>query len=246
MTIKEISATLESSKFNSFLGILEDDYFDAKTKPYSLEDLSGKLELAKDCASFANLDGGYIIIGLHADTEETLHTEKVVKLTPFDLKEYAENCRGLIKQYQDTLNQYIYPSIEKIKVDFHPNNGKEDKGLLSIYIPPQDDMKKYFLVNGLVDEDKKVKGNYFGLYIRNRSHNYPHDIYKLHSAIQYGLNAGPKIELLNENINRLTKEISQQRKMVGKEKQKNLSKAISDEIKEMEYEKTSTIHSSNS
>ncbi len=246
MIIKEISAILKSNQLEDFVGMLEDDYFDAKTTPYSLQDLSGKLELAKDCTSFANLDGGYIVVGLHADTEETLHTEKVVKLTPFNLKDYAENCRGLVKQYQDTLNQYIYPSIEKIEVNFHPNKGKEDNGLLSIYIPPQEDMKKYFLVNGLVDEDKKVTGNYFGLYIRNRSHNYPHDIYKLHSAIQYGLNAGPKIELLNENINRLTEEISQQRKTVSKEKQNNLGKNILDEIKEMENEKTSTIHSSNS
>lgn len=61
---KEILSILESGNFDELLGLIENHWLEFKQEPYRLNTELGKIKLSKDVSSLANVEGGYILIGL--------------------------------------------------------------------------------------------------------------------------------------------------------------------------------------
>src|SRR2546425_7708920 len=62
---RDIKSLLEAGELDRLIGRVESTVFEAKgPRPYDFTQAFGRWELAKDVASFANSDGGFIIIGL--------------------------------------------------------------------------------------------------------------------------------------------------------------------------------------
>ena len=73
-TLVRLADLLKQSRFADLIGMKEDHFFDAKSgAAYDLTKEQGRYELAKDVSSFANENGGFVIVGL---TTEILSTEK--------------------------------------------------------------------------------------------------------------------------------------------------------------------------
>ena len=58
LTPEEVVTILESGNFDDLIGVVEDEYVEAKQEPYQLVDEHNKQELAKDISGMANSKGG--------------------------------------------------------------------------------------------------------------------------------------------------------------------------------------------
>ena len=69
-TIESIAQLLATRNLSEFVGLKEDQWFDAKKAPaYDLATAPGRFELAKDVSSFANASGGHLFLGLTAERD---------------------------------------------------------------------------------------------------------------------------------------------------------------------------------
>jgi predicted HTH transcriptional regulator len=103
LTPDRIREILQSGDFSQFVGEPEGGILDAKEQPYNLRGEAGKYDLAKDVSSFANTDGGFIIIGLKTEPGKTLRSEVIKEIRTFN--------RDLIdgSEYDDVLRSWLYP-----------------------------------------------------------------------------------------------------------------------------------------
>src|SRR5262245_1703642 len=77
-TIETVAAILAERNLAALQGLREDQWFDAKRAPaYDLMTSAGRFELAKDVSSFANAEGGHIVIGLTTAVVPDEQTEQV-------------------------------------------------------------------------------------------------------------------------------------------------------------------------
>jgi len=115
-TIKELEKIIRNGDFNSLIGKIENDFFDCKTGIYDLTKNSKKQELAKDVSSFANSNGGYILIGPQTPQTEKEKSknhlgDEIIKISLLD--------QNLVNtgEYLDVIKDWIYPDeIHGIKI----------------------------------------------------------------------------------------------------------------------------------
>lgn len=167
LTIEQIKELLENGDFDQFLNKYEGDNLEAKKKrPYEIDSEDPALaiaSLASDVAMFANGKGGYIICGLVTEKDQSIQND-VVKTTDLISKSEfydKERIRNLIKDS-------IYPKLD-IKVEWHPSSKDQSLGLGVIFIPPQDEEKKYFMVRVGEVQGNILKKSYVGIPIRKSS-----------------------------------------------------------------------------
>lgn len=189
LKISQISKILTSGDFSKLIGVRENEVFEAKSiRPYDLnskeesEKIHAITELSSDVASFANHKGGFIIFGL--DTPKDVSPYKdiphdiVGNLQLFKKKDFYDE--NLIK---GILRTSVYPKSlsHEVGVKWYPSSSNPDLGLGTIYVPPQDEERKYFIVRVCELGGKKFKGF---LAIPIRKDDQPHwlsvqDVYKL-------------------------------------------------------------------
>jgi len=163
---QEVIDILKSGDFQKFIGVRENEVFEAKSvKPYDLDSDDGGrkthaiAELSTDIASFANQAGGFIVCGLDTSNMED---------TPHDIVQSTDLMRREDFYKQDDIGKFIktsiHPSIE-VEVKWYHSAEDADLGLGAIYIPRQDEDKKHFIVRVCESDGLKFKG-FFGIPIR--------------------------------------------------------------------------------
>lgn len=167
--IKEVFSILESGKFDSLKKARENDVFEAKptAKPYDLDNTnqSKKLhaiaELSSDITSFANQRGGVIVCGLVIDQEDTTPHDIILSVNLIKKSEFYSD-----EFIQKIIKTSVHPPFEpRIKVKWYPSIIEASMGLGAIYVPRQNEEKKYFIVRVCEIGDKKLKG-FVGVPIR--------------------------------------------------------------------------------
>src|SRR5262245_4820938 len=129
-TIETIAAILTQRSLADFRGIKEDQWFDAKKSPaYDLLTPAGRFELAKDVSSFANAEGGFIIIGLTTIEVPEEQTERVVDLDL--LTETSLNVPAI----QGVLAGHLYPRVPGIQVSWVEDANSAGLGVGVISVP---------------------------------------------------------------------------------------------------------------
>ena len=126
-----LAKVLETKAFNTLIGEIENDWFDCKKEPYQIQNESAIRELAKDVSSFANVDGGYIFIGIRTKQSAQHFGDEVESLHPF-----SQNLVNTI-QYRDLLNAWVYPNIEGLDISWKEVDSTNHTGLVVITIPSQ-------------------------------------------------------------------------------------------------------------
>ena len=138
--LEEIQEILLSGRLEELKGTLENEFFDAKSKPWELDSERGKLDLAKDVSSLANLHGGIIIIGATTAPSATYQRNEIQEIHPLPIS-LAPTDR-----YAHVVREWIYPVPEGIEFKWHQVRAEPDRGLIGVYVPDQNDELRPFLV----------------------------------------------------------------------------------------------------
>jgi predicted HTH transcriptional regulator len=127
LSTEKLAAIIEEGDFEALVDCVETDFFDCKGGVYICDSDISKRELAKDVGSFANLKGGYILIGPQTQKTET---------HPFDIiNKISYSNRDLIDidQYHKILKEWLYPEIDGLRIGKSAKQKKEKVCLLYIY-----------------------------------------------------------------------------------------------------------------
>lgn len=172
---------LASGVFTRFLGMREGLHFEAKGKvPYDFTTEAGRYELAKDVTAFANSEGGHIVIGLATKPVADEKTDEVSAL------EYADNGESLKSQIVGILKEYTYPPVKDLAIEYLPANEDPKVGLVSVYIPLQDDDRKLFLISKVFEDKQEVKRIVVGIARRSGGSSVPSTAQELYVQIRDG------------------------------------------------------------
>lgn len=196
-TIEDIRQLLEKGDVSKFIGLKENDVFEAKNKnPYDVNLPSDRFELAKDISSFANSGGGYIIFGLKT---EPLADERTDQVSELDLMSQAD-C--LVEAYAGVARQQIYPTLNTESGWIESQNTWQ--GLAFIYISSQSEESKPFIFTKVIEEGRPQKEIIFGVAKRLIGSSDPLTHKSIHSMLQNGKNsASQKMSQIEFKIDQL-------------------------------------------
>jgi len=186
-TIEAIAALLNARHLRGFLGLKEDQWFDAKRTPgYDLATAAGRFELAKDVSSFANAEGGHIVVGLTTADVPEEQTEQVNGLEL--LTEAALNIGAI----QGVLNEYLHPRLQTVTVAWVEDEAGAGEGLGIIRIPPLDHDKRFVLMKRILEADTPLPHIVFGIAVRHGSNSIPFTVEQLYRICQEGRSSVPE------------------------------------------------------
>jgi hypothetical protein len=135
------------------LGKTESEWLEVKRENYGIAAESQKYEFACDVASFANSDsGGLIVIGI-ASEKDPSGNDVLARITP---------CRRgsiNVQRYMQILRERVVPPVEGLRLDVTPIGSGD---IMAVYIPPQPEEIKPFIVKGAMIESK-VSGSFFSI-----------------------------------------------------------------------------------
>jgi len=180
MEIELIKSMLDSGELSKFINQNESAYFDAKSDNYKLDDPNGRYELAKDVSSFANALGGYIIIGLKTEHHEEEKVDYVSSMNLIKRDEFNNN------KYEGIIDEYIYPNIQGIKIEWIEDDKQKGVGVGIIYVPKQEEDKKWYLISKVIEDNQDIKGIVFGMAKRNGQNSMPYSVEDVYRSIMTG------------------------------------------------------------
>ena len=176
--IDAIAALLAAGDLAAFQGIKEDQWFDAKQPPgYDLTFPAGRFELAKDVSSFANADGGHIIVGLTTAVVPEEQTEQVNGLALMPAAAFN------VGSIQGVLNEYLYPRVQGLSVTWVEHVGSAGQGVGVIFIPPMPHDQRFVLMKKVDATSTQIV---FGVAVRRGSNSIPYKVEQLHAMCQDG------------------------------------------------------------
>jgi hypothetical protein len=80
----------------------------------------------------------------------------------------------------------MYPQIKDLQVDWFPSRDIPEAGLVSIFIPRQEDDRKFFLITRTVEVNEEVKRIVVGIAYRTGADSIPLTPQELHRQIRDG------------------------------------------------------------
>lgn len=162
--MEDVVKVLETGILSEFIGWPEGSHFEAKSEPYDLDSSLGRYELAKDISAFANTGGGCLVIGLATVKAEGREIDMVGSLSLI-APDAVEKSR-----YVGVLREYVYPRIAGLDVRFFPH-AKENDGVVCIFVPPQSQDSRPFLICKVVDSGESLKHIVAGYVERHEGNN---------------------------------------------------------------------------
>lgn len=186
-TVEIIAARLAERNLAGLQGLKEDQWFDAKRAPsYDPTTPTGRFDLAKDVSSFANAEGGYIIVGLTTVEVPEEQTEQVNGLDLLTEKSFSTNV------IQGVLAEYLFPRVQGLQVSWVEDVATPGHGVGVIFIPPMDYDKRFVLMKRILDADTALPQIVFGIAVRHGSNSIPYTVEQLHRICQEGRSSVPE------------------------------------------------------
>jgi len=217
-TVKELEKILSEGDFDSLIGKIENDFFDCKNQIYNLKNDYSKLELAKDVSSFANLNGGYILIGPKTKNSETHFGDEITEISLLNQNLIDPN------QYKNVIKDWIYPDeIQGINIYWKASKNDSNKGIIVIEIPTQKESLKPFLISKIVGERKKISETIFGYAERKGDRSDPKKIKDVYKIMRDGLLYDKNIENRFNNLESIMQPFLRKRR---EEEQRNQNRDI--------------------
>ncbi|WP_157420468.1 AlbA family DNA-binding domain-containing protein [Actinomadura kijaniata] len=174
---RQVFELAKTGGIDQLIGMKECGWLDAKQSAYDLKGNGDiwKFELSQDVASFANAEqGGIIIVGIV--TKNINGSDVLFAVRPIPSKS------GRLRQYYDIISSRIYPPIDDLRIEGIPLGGGE---IICIYIPPQLDSLKPFIVEG-GRVGRKYHGGVFSIPRRRGEDSMAMSARDLHSQIAIG------------------------------------------------------------
>jgi predicted HTH transcriptional regulator len=181
LTLDQLAGIVANATFNELVGEVEGQFLDVKSQPYKFaEGLDAKREFAKDVAAFANAKGGYILIGFTTQKTPLRPGEEIVAPNPIPSDQFN------IEQYIKLLEEWLYPRPVDVDIKFGSFGADANKGILVVFIPPQAERSKPFLITKTFT-DKKTTEVFLGYAERRLDFTAPMKVAELHHALRVGL-----------------------------------------------------------
>jgi hypothetical protein len=188
LSLEEVRKLIADALWDSLIGQTEGDFFDCKRVVYRLEDDRQCQELAKDVSSFANVSGGFILLGFDTKPSVTHPADEVTSLRPFDVK-YLN-----IEQYYALLRDWVLPEIDGLNVRWVPRTAGSTEGFGIIEVPPQKETRKPFVLVRTVQEDGRRRGLLVGYVQRKRDVSQPAAPHEVAQWLRDGRNYQSRVE----------------------------------------------------
>jgi len=180
MEIEVTGQILAAGDFARLIDQEEDLLLEVKSQPYDLDTADGRYELAKDIASFANSEGGYLLIGLNHSQPDNRQVDVISGLALITRDAFP------VEVYEGMVGTHVYPRIEGLAVRFYERAGGGD-GLGTLLVPPQDEDRKPFIVAKVVeDRDRVTKQIVVGYADRSGTSNDPLNPKRLQEILRKG------------------------------------------------------------
>lgn len=196
LTLELLATIVAEAKFDTLKGELEGQFLDVKGQPYQFANADAKREFAKDVAAFANAQGGYILVGFATTTSNTMVGEQIDEVRP--IPETLFDIQQHIKLLQD----WLYPQPVCVEINWIPFGPDTAKGILVVFVPPQNERSKPFLVTKTVT-DQKTTDVLIGYVERRLDFTEARSVVELHHAMRLGLNLEQELMGRIENIETL-------------------------------------------
>ncbi len=221
-TIQELKKIISDGDFDSLIRKIENDFFDCKVGIYDLTKDSKKQELAKDVSSFANSNGGCILIGpqtpqTEKEKSKTHLGDEIIKISLLD--------QNLVdpSQYLNVIKDWIYPDeIQGIKVYWKASKNNKNKGIIVVEIPTQKEFLKPFLINKTVEEKDKINEVVFGYAERKGDRSDPKKIKDIHRIMRDGLLYDKNIRNRFDNLEFLMRSLAEKREEKSRDIDRNI------------------------
>jgi hypothetical protein len=198
VTGDEVLAVLADGRFDALVGIAEDESLEFKRQPYRLDEEQQAFELAKDVSALANASaGGLLVVGFETQRTEGSSVDSVARVRTF--------ARDLIDEprYLDKIRQLIFPLVVGVRVEFNPESGNADRGVLAIVVPPQPDDQKYFLVAKSFTGPDGAPGWLLGISIRSFDRDRPLAIGEIHALLSRGRNIAGQLDTMQATLGQI-------------------------------------------
>ena len=225
-TLERIKKILETCEFSQFVGLDEDQWFEAKGKsPYDLDTASDSYELAKDVSSFANAEGGFIVIGLGTEPLKDRLTEKVINIDLHREEEFP------VEKYDGIIKEYVHPRIKDLSIRWLKDSNNEDIGIGCIEVPRQDQNTKPFLIKKIVEDSAILKQIVFGIAQRTDSSSNPLTIDQLHQKVKYGMSTNSeRLTRIEDKVDSLIEDTQESKRRALYEESNAPIKALENRI----------------
>jgi hypothetical protein len=203
--IEAIRNILITAKFDQFLGMKEDLWFDAKLRPgYDLATPNGRIELAKDISALANSEGGHLIIGLVTEPVAGEQTEQVVALDLLKPEEFD------VSKYRGIIRDSVYPEISGLTAAWIESGSAVGQGVGVLFVPQQQEAKKYFLMKRVTEDGVLLKQIVFGIARRVRATIDSLPIAQLYEVTQKGRSpAAERMSRLEDKVDSILRAVTE-------------------------------------
>lgn len=196
LTLELLATIVAEAKFDALKGEVEGQFLDVKGQPYKFANPEAKREFAKDVAAFANAQGGYILVGFATTTSNTMAGEEIDEVRPIPESLFD------IQQHIKLLQDWLYPQPLGVDIKWVSFGQGAAKGILVVFVPPQNDRSKPFLVTKTVT-DRKTTDILIGYAERKLDFTESRSVEEIHHAIRLGLNIERELLGLIESLEAL-------------------------------------------
>lgn len=175
LTPDAVMEILRAGRADVLIGQPESNWLDVKRQDYDLGADQGKISLAQDVARFANAEqGGVIVIGM--DARKRGGDEIITAVRPIP------HLDGGLRRHRRAIDNRVYPppdglSVEQVSID--------GGILIAVYVPPQPEELKPFLVHGAI-VGAKGEGSFISIVRRRGEESIPITAPMIHSALAAG------------------------------------------------------------
>jgi Putative DNA-binding domain len=194
-TRSDLEKIINDREFEKLVGEFESPWFECKGAPYLLEHPTQKAMLAKHISSFANLDGGYILVGVTVTEDRDHSGDKVEEIRPIPSSKFDE------ERYLKVADEWIYPKVIDLKVRWVETLSDPGKGVGIIEIPGQPEADKPFIyIYTCTNEEGKVHEVLFGYSERLRDTSPRMKREELQFALKHGQNLSGQIREMKSEL----------------------------------------------
>ncbi|WP_143050972.1 hypothetical protein [Amycolatopsis pretoriensis] len=158
------------------IGLREGPWLDVKSEHYDLSEPAGQISLAQAISRFGNAEeGGVVVVGMGTKRVPGGEVIKSLKPVPID--------GSVLRRYRQVLENRLFPFPDRLRIESIESGA--GNGVVVVYIPPQEEELKPFLVHGAIVGDR-VEGAFISIVRRSGEDSIPITAQQIHGTLAAG------------------------------------------------------------
>jgi hypothetical protein len=170
---------IRAGRVDLLVGMTESSWLEAKSEAHNISEDTGRIELAKDVARFANSDTSALLV-IGPVTKKKAGTDTIVSIK-------ASQTRYATGKFARAIDRTVFPPIEGLAIENATVGAADGSGgyVMVIHVPAQAEELKPFLVHGAI-AGGKVEGAFISIVRRRGEESIPVRPESIHSTLAAG------------------------------------------------------------